>query len=59
MTPILWCAMTDKQLIEKAELLVKRGANVNQQDNDGNNVLHIAIFYYGTLDCVKLFTEQY
>ena len=57
-TPLHNCAASNKQNIEKAELLVKRGANVNQKINSGWNVLHHASCD-GTLDCVKLFTERY
>ena len=55
-TPLHWCAYSDISLIEKANLLIQRGANVHQLTNKGSNVLHIAS-EYGRLDGVKLFFE--
>ena len=57
-TPLLWCACSDISLIEKANLLIQRGANVHQLNNDGWNVLHLASLM-GRLDGVKLFFEQH
>ena len=55
-TPLLWCARSDISLIEKANLLIQRGANVHQLDNYGRNVLYLASLM-GRLDGVKLFFE--
>ena len=56
-TPLHFCALTDKCLTSKAELLIKRGANVNELDDYGKNVLHRAS-YFGRLELVKLFVER-
>ena len=57
-TPLHCCVRTDKCLTSKAELLIKRGANVKELNNHVWNVLHIAS-YWGRLEGIKLFVEKY
>ena len=55
--PLHYCAWSDKQLIEKVELLIQRGANVNEPDNSGCNVLYYAADNE-KLELVKLLVER-
>ncbi len=50
------CAMFYGQF-EVAELLIKNGAEVNDQDSEGNSLLHLALDY-DRIEMVKLLIEH-
>ncbi|XP_055954968.1 uncharacterized protein LOC126811616 isoform X2 [Patella vulgata] len=57
MTPVFYCVMSDKQSLDKIQLLFSAGAMLHVKGYKGNSLLHYAC-EWGTIDCVKYLLEQ-
>ncbi|XP_055954960.1 ankyrin repeat domain-containing protein 1 isoform X2 [Patella vulgata] len=56
-TPVFDCVMSDKQPVDKIQLLFSAGAMLHVKNRYGDSLLHYAC-RYGTKDCVKYLLEQ-
>ncbi|XP_055954958.1 uncharacterized protein LOC130010524 isoform X2 [Patella vulgata] len=56
-TPVFYCVLSNKQPLDKIQLLFSAGAMLHVKDDDGDSLLHYAC-EWGTIDCVKYLLEQ-
>ncbi|XP_055954512.1 uncharacterized protein LOC126811624 isoform X1 [Patella vulgata] len=56
-TPVFYCVLSDKQPVDKIQLLFSAGAMLHVKDRYGRSLLHWACCW-GTIDCVKYLLEQ-
>ncbi|XP_055954979.1 protein Daple [Patella vulgata] len=56
-TPVFFCVLSDKQPVDKIQLLFSAGAMLHVKNRYGNSLLHCACLW-GTIDCVKYLLEQ-
>jgi len=56
-TPLHWVTFSKIETIDKIELFITHGANVNIQDNKGETVLHKAVLYGQNTEVISLLIE--